>query len=361
MTQATSCKNALVQGERAFNAQRWQVAQEYFTEALRYAENAAPVLLKRAWCQYHIQQYFEAIADAGKVLKIESDNIDALLLRGEAYYQLGEVDMAINHYRQGLKLDPEHKQCKDAYKKVKKIVDFQKKADNFLAKNDPASSIDLLNKAIAVDRQNQPIQTKLHTALAHALKKAKRLKEAKDAAEIVVKANDQDGNAHRLLGEVLMELENFDEAVFHYKKANELLQNDRTVQEELRKAEAALKQSKQKDYYKILGVSRKATAKEIKKAYREQALQWHPDKHSGEEEKEKAEKQFQLVAEAYEILSDAEKRAAYDRGEDVSGNPQQQQHQHPFAHFHHGGHPFGGGHQFRHGGGGGHQFHFQFG
>ena len=96
--------------------------------------------------------------------------------------------------------------------------------------------------------------------------------------------------------------------------------DDPSLQDELRRAEAALKQSKQKDYYKILGVARKATQKEIKKAYREQALIWHPDKHTGEEEKEKAEKQFQLVAEAYEVLQDAEKRSKYDRGEEVFPN-----------------------------------------
>ena len=56
-----------------------------------------------------------------------------------------------------------------------------------------------------------------------------------------------------------------------------------------------MKQSKQKDYYKILGVPRRANAKAIKKAYREKALEWHPDKHKGDDQKEKAEKQFQLV------------------------------------------------------------------
>lgn len=356
LPQATACKNALVHGERAYVTRRWPVAQEYFSEALRYAENAAHVFLKRAWCHYQSQQYFESIADTGKVLKIEQDNIEALQLRGDAYYHLGEIDTAINHYRKGLKFDPEHKGCKDSYKKVKKIVDFQKKAETFAARNDHSSQVDILRKAIEVDRSVMPIQIKLHKSLAEALKGAKKYKEAKDAAEFVVKADDQDGQNHRLLGEILLELESYEEAVYHYKRANELLNNDRQAQEDLRRAEAALKQSKQKDYYKILQVSRKATLKEIKKAYREQALQWHPDKHSGEEEKEKAEKQFQLVAEAYEILSDNDKRAAYDRGEDVSGNPQgQQQHHHnPFAHFQQG-HPFG--HQFRQGG---QQFHFQF-
>ena len=126
--------------------------------------------------------------------------------------------------------------------------------------------------------------------------------------------------------------------------------DNREIEDELRKAEAALKQSKQKDYYKILKVNRKATDKEIKKAYRALALEWHPDKHKGEVEKEKAEKQFQLVAEAYEVLSDNEKRNKYDRGEDVfpnqgGGGGNEGQHQHPF-------------HQFRQGG---QQFHFRFG
>jgi DnaJ family protein C protein 3 len=128
------------------------------------------------------------------------------------------------------------------------------------------------------------------------------------------------------------------------------------LQDELRRAEAAQKQSKQKDYYKILGVNRKATKKDIKKAYRELALQWHPDKHTSEEDKAKAQQQFQLISEAYEVLDDEEKRTKYDRGEEVFPNQGGGQQQHnPFQHFQHM-NPFG------RGGGGGHQqFHFNFG
>ena len=65
------------------------------------------------------------------------------------------------------------------------------------------------------------------------------------------------------------------------------------------------------DYYDILGVSKGASAEEIKKAYRKQALEWHPDKHK--EEKEAAEKRFKEINEAYQILSDSQKRSAYDQ------------------------------------------------
>ena len=66
------------------------------------------------------------------------------------------------------------------------------------------------------------------------------------------------------------------------------------------------------DYYKTLGVERSATEKEIKTAYRKLARKWHPDLHSGDE-KQKAEEQFKQINEAYEVLSDQEKRAKYDR------------------------------------------------
>ena len=65
-----------------------------------------------------------------------------------------------------------------------------------------------------------------------------------------------------------------------------------------------------RDYYEILEVNRNASETEIKKAYRRLAVQFHPDKNPGDK---KAEEKFKEANEAYEVLSDAQKRAAYDR------------------------------------------------
>lgn len=65
-----------------------------------------------------------------------------------------------------------------------------------------------------------------------------------------------------------------------------------------------------RDYYEVLGVAKTATVEEIKKAYRKKAIEYHPDKNPGDEE---AEEKFKEAAEAYDVLSDSQKRQRYDQ------------------------------------------------
>ena len=125
-----------------------------------------------------------------------------------------------------------------------------------------------------------------------------------------------------------LDLEHYDDAVHDYEAANRMdcgnaevrqLLHEAKVQQSLHQAKVRLQQSKRKDYYKILGVGRGANADEIKKAYKKRALATHPDKHAGasESEKRETETKFKEVGEAYEVLSDTEKKWRYDNGHDL--------------------------------------------
>src|ERR1700754_4475849 len=68
--------------------------------------------------------------------------------------------------------------------------------------------------------------------------------------------------------------------------------------------------SEKRDYYEVLGVAREASDDDVRKAYRQAALKHHPDRNQGNPD---AETKFKEATEAYTVLSDADKRAAYDR------------------------------------------------
>ena len=74
-----------------------------------------------------------------------------------------------------------------------------------------------------------------------------------------------------------------------------------------------------RDYYEVLGVNKDATDDDLKKSYRRLAMKWHPDRNP---DNPKAEEHFKEAKEAYEILADANKRAAYDQFGHAGVNPQ---------------------------------------
>jgi DnaJ homolog subfamily C member 3 len=175
---------------------------------------------------------------------------------------------------------------------------------------------------------------------------------------------------HGLLSQAQRELDadDFEAAIRTLETAKEHHPQHGKIQELLHKAHTLLKRSKQKDYYKVLGVSRDADEREIKKAYRKLSKQFHPDKASAQGiTPEEAQTKMAAINEAYEVLSDPELRSRFDNGDDPN-NPEQQGNPFQGSPFGHGqgGQQFffrqgpgqgfpGGGFKFQQGGGG-----FQF-
>ena len=334
-------------------------AENHLTKAMEHSNAAAPLFLKRAQVRLKLGKFWEVLADSGKALKLDEGNLDALYIRASAYYRIGDHEMALRHHREGLRLDPEHKAIKGAYRVLKKITKGWERAEKYENEGRHSEAAEEYRNCAAIDPSHDEFNKKAWTAscrvqVTMGQAAVSRAREACDRA-LGIDGSWLEAQIQRAKTYALEE--DWEQCVREWTRAKDFVEKgtrNNEVEEGLQKAQAALKQSKEKDYYKILGVRRDATKREIKSAYRKLALQWHPDKWSGAKgeggKAEKAEQMFQDIGEAAEVLGDDEKRSKFDRGEPVFENQGGQ-----------GGGGGGGG--FPHGfpfGGGGQKFHFQF-
>ena len=355
---ARDCDMTIQHAHEAYHNEEYDMAVRYYNAAQQYMEQGIDLMYPKAICMYYMGDFYGVISETGRLLKLQSQNIAAYELRGNAYYALGEHESAVAHYREGLKLDPEHMACKAGHKLVKSIEKKLKNGQAAFDKGDYTTAITHWNAAVAIDLDHDVFNKPLQLKIAQAYSRMGQPKEAERLIQDHIDTMGETMEALWALGDIQQSADRFEDAVRTFSRAVELAgenhEQKNEAQQKLQQAQVALKQSKEKNYYKILNLPRSATKKEIKKSYRELALKWHPDKNA--ENKDEAEKKFQDISEAYEVLSDDELKGKYDRGEDVfenQGGGQQQRH-------HHNAHQFFNQH-FQHGGGGGGQkIHFKF-
>lgn len=355
--EASECEQTIALAQRALLDQDFAAAAHYFQAALQYVDQADDLLLQKATALLETDDYYGVISDTGQILKQHPQHLEAYRLRGMAYFWLGDHDMAVKHFREGLKLDPEHKGCKEGHKLVKKVDKKKKKGDEAFAQRNFEEAVRYYRDAMAIEPTHANFNRPTQMLVIQAYTKMGQHDEAQTLAQALVD-EEETLDALWAMADVLTAAEKFEEAVRTFQRAVEVAPDSEASEEtqrarqRLKEAEVALKQSKEKNYYKILGLSRTATAKEIKKAYRELAMEWHPDKNL--DRVEEAEKMFHDIGEAYEVLSTAELKAKYDQGEAVFENQ---------------GGGGGGRHHFNShqffnqnfGGGGGQRFHFKMG
>lgn len=283
-----------------------------------------------------------------------------LATRGLVLFLSGRLPQALQHVQSALRLDPGHEMAMKLRKRVKEVERLKEEGNNQFKSNAFDDAIEKYTAAIDVrhfpiecetaglpngfvadwgkgrgsqgwpDTCNPLIKQGNHISEGGHLVRSKYTTKSNIAHpqlhryDEALKDTDESialypGNFKtlRTRARIYLHLENFEASVVEFKAALEQAKFEdsvtelRSLQTELKKAEAALKRSKTKDYYKILGVSRDCTDAELKKAYRKESLTHHPDK-GGDEEK------FKLANEAFSVLSDPQRRQRYDLGEDDS-------------------------------------------
>lgn len=191
----------------------------------------------------------------------------------------------------------------------------------------------------------------------------KILKKEKSREELLEVLNDllkNDPNNVDLMlerGDIHLELEDYDAALFDYQNAQRHRPNDSRIQKSLNEAQELKKKANYVDHYAILEVEKTASTYDIKQSYKKLVRQWHPDRFPEKQKKVEAEAKMKKINQAFDILSDPEKKRLYDAGQDPD-NPNQggANFQSPFDFFFQN----GGGQQFHFAGGNGFHFHFNF-
>ncbi|XP_058738135.1 dnaJ protein P58IPK homolog [Vicia villosa] len=340
----------LLQAQSALETAQSLYESGNFTKSLEYIEKVvlvfSPACTKAKLLKVRLliadKEYEGAIAESGFLLKEDENNLEALLLRGRGYYYLADHDVATRHYQKGLRLDPEHSELKKAYFGLKNLLKKSKSAEDNASKGKLRVAVEEFKSALAVDPDHRAHNVNLHLGLCKVLVRLGRGKDALNSCSEALNIDEELIDALVQRGEAKLLTEDWEGAVEDLKSAAQKSPQDMNIREVLMRAEKALKISKRKDYYKILGISKHASAADIKRAYKKLALQWHPDKNV--DNREEAEAKFREIASAYEVLSDEDKRTRYDSGEDLEDS----------------GMGGGGGGGFNPFGGGGQQFHFTF-
>lgn len=235
------------------------------------------------------------------MLRENSQDPDALMIRARAYYGMGETEQALKLLKMCLGLDPDMKQAIKLLRTVQKLVRTKEEGNAAFKAKDYRKAIDLWSQAVAVDPSNKDMNAKILQNRAQAHINLKEYDNAvNDCNEALrldpsyIKAQKMRAKAHGGAG-------NWEEAVRDYKAVAESNPTEKGIQEEIRKAEFELKKAARKDYYKILGVEKDASEHDIKKAYRKMAIKYHPDKNR---DGEAGDEKFKEIGEAYETLID---------------------------------------------------------
>ncbi|XP_028290984.1 dnaJ homolog subfamily C isoform X1 [Gouania willdenowi] len=344
LTKSDELQRLLAQSRRSFQKKDYVTAAAELDAIIDTCVWDAASREMRAECWIELGEVGKAIGDLKAASKLRNDNTQAFYKLSTIYYNLGDHEMSLNEVRECLKLDPDHKQCYSHYKQVKKLNKQIQSAEELIQEQRFEEAVSKYEAVMKTEPNVHLFSLLAKARICHALSQSQEASRAISVCSEALESNPENVDLLKDRAEAYIQDEQYEEALNDYETASKHSEGDRQIKEGLEKAQRLLKQSRKRDYYKILGVKRTAQKKEIIKAYRKLAQQWHPDNFQDPVEKKKAEKKFIDIAQAKEVLTDPEMRTKFDHGEDPMDPESQQGHSfHGGSQHFQGFNPFGSG------------------
>jgi DnaJ family protein C protein 7 len=323
LEQLVKLRDACNAGESALASGDIDRAMVFFSSVLMSTPDSFAAKRGAAHCYLRKKNYVKATELIREVLNVDSNDEVAHLIRAETLYYSGSVEAATKIFVTLLELDPDSSKIRALLKKAREVTKQKDAADKFFREGNHQAALEAYTAALSVDADLDALNAKLYCNRAGSYSALRQWEDALTDCNQAIILDEKYARAYVRRAKCYTALEKYQEAVYDWGKAKELDPENKDNITGLRDAQRALKKAQRKDYYKLLEISPNATDSEIKKAYRVQALKWHPDKHNETPESyAAAEIRFKDITEANTVLSDPKARRRYDSGEDLEDEPQ---------------------------------------
>lgn len=277
------------------------------------------------------------LAEAYELINSKKDKYskspEFLLIASKCFYLRNSYGNANEYLRLALKEDPEFRPAKDMLRKIKDLTELKSLGKNYLSKRNYEEALKIFSKLLEDHEENLFEKSEILQLLAQTNYEAKNITQALRLIKSSIDANSNCLKSYMIRAKINRELENFAEAKKDYEFVKSKDMNFSELNKNMQELEKQTRGSKNKDFYAILEIERTANEEEIKKAYKKQALKWHPDKNNeSEDQLSLSERKFKEISQAYEVLKDPLKRRRYDCGKPINGKDFSE-HDDPFSSF----------------------------
>jgi DnaJ homolog subfamily C member 7 len=325
LTKITRIRQSMMQGLSLLEANEFASAKATFGRLLKETE-APNVLLGAARSDLGLGLTDSTLRLTMQVLKKHPQNSEGYCTRGLCYIQMTEFDSGLKLLKEAMRMDPDSSRISALRKealRLKSLVgqlkeaSFRRSFDEVVEKCTHAIQTSLLLPP------KSPLFGWLCTERATANLRLKAYPEVLKDCALVLYHSDDNINAWLIRFSALHDLERHEEVLA---EVEQLMQkwgaNEGRIRRAYEKADFEVRKKKRPDFYKLLNVSSIASEREIKKAYRQRALDLHPDRFAGRDDcteqlRKQAEQEFQVLGQGLEILTDDFTRKLYDEGFDL--------------------------------------------
>jgi tetratricopeptide (TPR) repeat protein len=375
--QLEQCQSTQQSASEAYEGEEYSRAKRCFVK-LRDDYNVTDdpdARVKLAACHVHLKEYADGSREALSALatkKLRGKSlVEAHGVRADALLAQGDRSRAEQHLAACLQLDPDNSDIKTRLKHLRRSTKDAERIktdiESLVRKGDYDKASTAASEGLKVDPSDKKLTAAMHVrrAKCHQLLALKVLRSNGDRDQRQDKALPHWRRVHAdssaalyhapaplktayLLGaEALQGMNRYGDAVDLLETALNTLpdgKSDRDLIQKFKTAQRLLKKAQRPDLYKLIGqdLDEHSDESAIKKAYKKAAMKWHPDRFSckGEKQQKEAEEQFQKINDAYEFLTDSQRKRLWDQGYDREEIEQQLEMQK--QQYRGGGFPFGG-------------------